>query len=394
MGSAKIFERIAKIEKKIELMELKEIKKDKNFRVNSRSIFLTYSKIDKKVSKELIREEIVKLFESKNQGLSGLAIAQEKHTDGTYHFHVLLYFSRRIDTENPRYFDILGYHPHFSSTRNEEKTLLYLTKEDKEVYIDDYVRTKFFKYDECVLYVLDKYFSQGYGPEVTIEQLGYYGYRNRSKIAGWYKAWFAGRLAKAELSKPGWPAIDLAVLKKYLPAQVYKIFLTASRASKLGIPRPFKSLHLFIWSTRPNTGKTSFTRYFQQKLSSFNFPTDAWWDGYHDKRYQLLSWNEVDFSKWRFTDLNLFLEGSAVYLPIKGAKTLKTDNPLVIGTSNFSLRHITEERAKKLRAYDETEVILCALRARIVEWEIKGDVLFKLLDELKASDKRKKISQA
>ena len=363
-----------------------DVKKSSKFRVRSMKIFLTFSKVSRNMNKELIREEIVKLCESKNSGLSGVAIAQEKHTDGTYHFHVYLRFSRPIATENPRYFDILGSHPNFSAVRNEEATFLYLLKEDKEVYMNEYMRKQSLKYDECAMYHIENYLRRGYGPDYAITELGKYGFHNRSKVTGWYKSVMNTNTVKEEISKKGWSSINLAILKKYFKPEVYDIFKIAVDAAEKGIPRPFKSPNLFLWSSKPNMGKTTFTRYFKDKLSHFTFPIDAWWDGYENGRYQLITWNEMDFVKWRFTELNLLFEGSPLHLPIKGAKTPKKDNPLIIATANYSLRQLVKKRERNAEL---AKISLGALRARIIEIEIKDKWLFKLLDELIASDKKK-----
>lgn len=69
--------------------------------------------------------------------------------------------------------------------------------------------------------------------------------------------------------------------------------------------------------------------------------------------------------------LNQFLAGDSMRLAMKGNFTLKQDNPLVIMTSNYSLR---EHVNKKFSVRDQRETALKALKTSIIEITESFDV--------------------
>lgn len=351
----------------------KSKKKDekKTFRLSAKSVFLTYSKANG-LSRELIKNVLTERFEDKY--LSGIAVAQEKHKDGSFHYHVFLDFSKAIDTENPRYFDIEDFHPNCKGARNRENVLSYLLKEDKYVLMDDHIYHLCMRWNTTVKYIVEQMLKKGYGPDYTATQLGNYGFLHSDRIRKWWKILNAAKVREKELNKTGWKV----VLERFkgLDERIYEVLETAAHYDELGVKRPLKTLNLLLWSDDPNFGKTTFTIALQECLKTFDFPTDGWWDGYDDEFYQLIVWNECSFIGWQIQQINKLFEGSGIQLPIKGAKQTKTDNPLIICTSNVSLDGLLKQKGfdKEKRMF-----YLPILRTRIREIEVTKDMLWPYL---------------
>lgn len=57
-------------------------------------------------------------------------IAREEHADGYPHYHVYLKLDKALRTNNCRYFDILGHHGKYEGCRSAKAVVGYITKED------------------------------------------------------------------------------------------------------------------------------------------------------------------------------------------------------------------------------------------------------------------------
>ena len=101
--------------------------------------------------------------------------------------------------------------------------------------------------------------------------------------------------------------------------------------------REYKKPMLHLWSTEPNTGKTSLLHFLQHISPCYIWPDDNWFDTYNDNVYQWITWDEWSPKGWDGPFLNRFLAGEKMRLPMKGSHTLKQDNPLIILTSNKSM---------------------------------------------------------
>ena len=350
----------------------KTTEKKPRFRIRGKSIFLTYAQSDN-LTRNQIAETLALYCERKS--LSGIAVCQELHKDGTKHHHAMLDFSKEFETENARFFDIDACHPKVENIRNRERALGYLLKEDKYVWMDDHMERLTTFWDSTVRYQVERMLKKGYGPDYTATQLSHYGYKNSSKIRNWWKVLQASKIREKELQKTGWTA----ALERFknLPTEIYECLRIAAEYEKAGKTRPLKTLNLLLWSKEPSYGKTTFTQMLSTFLRTFDFPTDGWWDGYDDCFYQVIVWNECSFVGWQIQQINKLFEGSGIQLPIKGAKQTKTDNPLIVCTSNLDL-----EGLLKQKGYDSEKInfYLPILRTRIREVEVTKDMLWSVLD--------------
>ena len=358
---------------------------DKKFRINAKNIFLTYSQASELPTRELVYESLELICKGKN--LSGLAVAQEKHQDGSFHYHCFLDFSKPFNTFNPRIFDIYEVHPKIESVRNREKALGYILKEDRRVLMSQHIMNLLTRWDSTARYLIENYLKKGYGPDYTAVMMKDYGFNNVHKIKTWWKALQGGEIRKRELNKNGWEPV-LEKLKE-LDERIYRHLVVAA-GYREDQARPLKTKNLLLWSSKPSMGKTSFTLFLKEHLKSFDFPMDGWWDGYEDKFYQVIIWNETSFVGWSIQELNKFFDGSGMMLPIKGAKQTKSDNPLIIGTSNCDLRGLLKQKG-----FDDEKIefYLPILRARIVEVEVDENMLWKVLGDMEYANKPVKLDE-
>lgn len=80
------------------------------------------------------------------------AIAQEQHQDGQPHLHALCQFNTKVNTTNPGYFDIQGFHPNIQKPRNVKDVLTYIKKDGK--YISTWPNKR--GYDEIIAEATDE----------------------------------------------------------------------------------------------------------------------------------------------------------------------------------------------------------------------------------------------
>nr|WP_012477133.1 replication-associated protein [Candidatus Phytoplasma australiense]ABD04148.1 replication associated protein [Candidatus Phytoplasma australiense] len=99
-----------------------------NFRLQTKDIFLTYSKCP--LGKEKIHNHIKQLMESKNQKIAYIISNTENHQDHKeIHTHVLFQLNKRCNLTSQRFFDLDGYHPKIENTRDVEKAIEYIKKD-------------------------------------------------------------------------------------------------------------------------------------------------------------------------------------------------------------------------------------------------------------------------
>jgi len=100
--------------------------KGKGFRLQSKHFCITYPKC------EVARTEFDREFKLRHTGVEEYQSAREQHKDGSYHIHVYVRYSKRLDVCNTRYFDIefegRGYHPNIQGCKNRGKWLEYIAK--------------------------------------------------------------------------------------------------------------------------------------------------------------------------------------------------------------------------------------------------------------------------
>jgi len=156
--TAKKATKVRKVKKKVTKKITKEPKKEKEWRLAGKKIFLTYSRCD--LSLEYVYEQLInKLNHLK---VTNFVLSIENHKDqevkGT-HIHAFLELVRRLDTINVRFFDIEvvntstgeidGFHPNMVIAKYRSKVIEYVVKDvlnveeaigEKRLIISDRIR--------------------------------------------------------------------------------------------------------------------------------------------------------------------------------------------------------------------------------------------------------------
>lgn len=98
----------------------------RNFRVQSRKIFLTFPQTDFDLDTFFL------WLDDKFHVTKAIA-CKERHQTGELHIHVAVEFLRKLTTRNPRYFDYAGHHPNFGPVRTWGAAVNYCRKEPVEL---------------------------------------------------------------------------------------------------------------------------------------------------------------------------------------------------------------------------------------------------------------------
>lgn len=271
----------------------------------------------------------------------------DKDVNEATHLHLYLGFSKRSRVKLDR-FDYLGKHGQLERVRNYSLVLKYMTKENLPQanfnYIEDIMQKDFPRAVQILL-------QQG----MHIRQI----YKDYASIAA-TKNWsnylrFAAYLKESqkildEMNKGGIRLITPELIKARLSEQEYELFYSSDIYQRIvdkindiveyGCERPFKAKALFLVGA-PNMGKSTLGKKLQQKVATFTFPDDGWWQGYESDVFKVIIWNEFTLRKISYDTLLKFLEGERMDLPIKGTHVTRSDNPLILLSSNLSLeQHI------------------------------------------------------
>lgn len=104
----------------------------KPFRIQTTRLFLTYPQCP------LRREDAISQIERLLSGtVKAYIVAQEAHSDENHHLHVFLVLTKRFETRDNRFFDLLdpstnqSYHPNVQAVRNPRSVMAYCIKEDQ-----------------------------------------------------------------------------------------------------------------------------------------------------------------------------------------------------------------------------------------------------------------------
>lgn len=96
------------------------------FRFAASTVFLTYSQTPGKLTPDMLLAKI-----SEKVGVEQYLIAQERHEDLGYHLHAYFKFDKKLDTRDPRFFDVKYYrvyHPNVQRVKRKYSLWRYIKK--------------------------------------------------------------------------------------------------------------------------------------------------------------------------------------------------------------------------------------------------------------------------
>nr|AIY32752.1 replication-associated protein [Chickpea chlorotic dwarf virus] len=98
---------------------------NKNFRFQSKYVFLTYPKCSSQ------RDDLFQFLWEKLTPfrICLLGVAPELHQEGTTHYHALVQLDKKPCTRDPSFFDFEGNHPNIQPARNSKQVLEYISKD-------------------------------------------------------------------------------------------------------------------------------------------------------------------------------------------------------------------------------------------------------------------------
>lgn len=101
--------------------------KETRFRIQSKSWFLTYPKLD--IDKQELLDELKKKVESKKRVLLRAVVCRELHKDGTPHMHAYIEIDKMYNCRDARFWDVAGHHGDYAKCRNVFAAAKYIKKD-------------------------------------------------------------------------------------------------------------------------------------------------------------------------------------------------------------------------------------------------------------------------
>lgn len=348
----------------------------KSFLFKSKTYFLTFKGISdsgEKINKKNLANFL--LNQNKNDKTlrpEKYLICEETYDSGEPHFHAILIYPNRKQIARPDYFDYLGIHPNIQTMRNMKAALQYVYKEDpnpqtnmdvlqqrrvarardsSSLYqlLEEQMKKDPFNFDVfkfCVAHNLSK-------------QIYKASYSKAVHLIGKVQEVYCNKLL---FQKPGFKFISRAHIQNILSPSELIIFDSWNGYQTIidylnqiplkGNKRKMKTKNLLITGP-PGTGKTSLfhnpnhgpnERPIQDFCAVYQMGMSTWFPQYRSGVYHMILWNEAKLTSYAYDTLLKLLEGSYVDLPIKGAVAPKRDNPLVVMTSNMTLKEMIAQK--------------------------------------------------
>lgn len=351
------------------------------FRLNRKAFFLTYPQCP--LLKEIVGTFLQTKTSMKNENKSPrgiyIMVAEEKHKDGTPHLHAIVLFNQEFNLTDPTFFDIknhlkdrelLPYHPNIQGMKSLSKSLEYLTKEDHSPFtlgllpehelMKKQRKEKSESRSNSEKKSVSVQVSEAIQNKVPLKQLKieFPGYvlNNLAKIQSF--------ISYTEIEKRSddvlpWKKVHTTAI--VWPNNVAIIDWVNDNLFK---ERQFKQKQLFIWGP-PNSRKTSFVEFLQQRARVYHASGEQYFDNYSDDLYDLAVFDEYNRKHRSYTAMNSFLDGSKVNLHCRYHPVYKAKRIPCIILSNMSLEEIYPP--------NKYPVALMSLRSRLLEVQLTED---------------------
>lgn len=280
----------------------------KKFNFNSQRLFATYPHCG-------CKHQALQFFRD-SFPVESAVIGLEYHQDGSPHIHCLIIFDRQIHKRKADCFDFIvdmdTFHGNYQKVRNVNDVLKYITKHDKEPLTFNYdvaaklqATAKKQKYTNMqviqtpiVTLIENETVSIGMAPKLQQAKDFYFMEKARS---------------------------DLIDVIDSIPNPWTDLF---------PIDFDLKQRHIWVWSTGPNLGKTTWLKQLDQKYKCGWYTYSETFQPFH-RDTQLVLCDEFS-GKISITQLNQMCDGTYQY-PTKGAMPTLIRKPLIIIASNRSI---------------------------------------------------------
>jgi len=309
------------------------------FRINSKSIFLTFPQCDFPLLE--FHSNIVNFFRLRSIAIAHGVVSRECHQDGNYHLHAAITLMAPLNSTDMRIFDVLAEkHPNISGrfTGGVKKAYEYVMKEgnfmalpDENFSLLDFLATK--KKENMSERIVAE-LRAGKSLDDLDELVPAYMLQNLHKVR-LYASFSELKKRRSEFA--------MAQHQKVLvsPAEGcfsdWNIRVASWLRRNLRQPRAHRQAQMWIQAP-PGAGKTSLIMWLEKtfNLSIYYWPRDEkWWDAYCDGGFDCIVLDEYRAQKM-ITELNPVLSGDPTPLSRRNSPPLvKRDNLPVIILSNF-----------------------------------------------------------
>lgn len=321
-------------------------------------VFLTYPQ----VAAYLTCSEVMhRIKTSRKFDADRVVVAQENHTEGGIHFHIVICFKERVRTKRVDFFDdICDKHPNIRKIRSLLGCLKYVIKDG--VYVEHGWNVK-----ECIAALKKKTSTKACQVAEAIKKssgsysladchLEYPGFalRHQKEIESYARYW---RREKARIAGFGWTNLPVP---RHEPSRSFVQWLNENCDPGT---RKFKQPQLYVVGPT-GCGKTTAIRLLRKLLPMYEIPLEDWYGDYGDGLYGLSYLDEFKRHKTR-QFLAKWLEGGQFKLKRRNREPLeKMDN---LGTIIFSNYTLEELYGNDPKYYGVLPMLYCRLKVIVVQ---------------------------
>ena len=323
-----------------------------------------------------------------DRGLRYYHIALERHANGVPHLDILLIYDKSLQRSVTDY-RYLYKHGDVTTYRKLNAAIVdYGRKQDKEALsnlpvtsdpisgqlktdLDSVLELSELKHDAySVLYDRMKQDPLHFNLEQYVERNGLSKYiTSWSSIKTKLKDMQAAAANLSLKTNTGFKYITRELIQERLsPSELtlydswtgyQKIVNYLNQIPTLGGLRQMKTLNLLL--TGPaSVGKTSLFHNpnhrpdrscVQDYVAVYPMGMSTWFPQYRSGVYKLILWNQAKLTSYSYDTILKLLEGSYLDLPTKGGVAPKRDNPLIVMTSNLTLKEMIAQKFNHSEQY-------------------------------------------